>query len=144
MRVAERRSFTKAAADLRTTPSVVSKHMKELEDALGFSLFNRSTHGIVLTDAGEGLFQNCLQMLAKLDDYVVETRNLQKGPYGTLRVQATERLRRSTFSRRSLSEFVRRHPGLRIHLFVATDSSSARRKTASMSSSRAGSRRCPA
>ena len=38
--------------------------MKELEDALGFSLLNRSTHGIVLTDAGEGLLQNCLQMLA--------------------------------------------------------------------------------
>ena len=32
--------------------------------------------------------QNCLQMLASLDDYVVETRNLQKGPYGTLRIQA--------------------------------------------------------
>ncbi len=72
VRVAERRSFTKAAADLRTTPSVVSKHMKELEDALGFSLLNRSTHGIVLTDAGEGLFQSCLEMLATLDDYVVE------------------------------------------------------------------------
>ena len=66
VRVAERRSFTKAAADLRTTPSVVSKHMKDLEDALGFSLFNRSTHGIMLTDAGEGLFQNYLRMLATL------------------------------------------------------------------------------
>src|SRR3954462_6435625 len=89
VRVAERRSFTKAAADLRTTPSVVSKHMKELEESLGFSLLNRSTHGLALTDAGEGLFQNCLQILAKLDDYVVEPRNLQKGPSGTLRVQTT-------------------------------------------------------
>src|SRR3954464_1533322 len=89
VRVAERRSFTKAAADLRTTPSVISKHMKELEEALGFTLFNRSTHGIMLTEAGEGLFQNCLQMLAKVDGYVVEARNLQKGPYGTLRIQAT-------------------------------------------------------
>jgi hypothetical protein len=89
VRVAQRRSFTKAAADLHMTPSVVSKYMKELEDSLGFSLINRSTHGIMLTDAGEGLFQNCLQMLAQLDGYVVETRNLQKGPYGTLRVQAT-------------------------------------------------------
>ena len=93
VRVAERRSFTKAAADLRTTPSVISKHMKELEDALGFSLFNRSTHGIVLTDAGEGLFQNCLQMLAKLDDYVVETRNLQKGPYRNAARPDDQRLR---------------------------------------------------
>jgi LysR family transcriptional regulator, regulator for bpeEF and oprC len=120
VRVAERRSFTKAAADLRTTPSVISKHMKELEDALGFSLFNRSTHGIMLTDAGEGLFENCLQMLATLDGYVVETRNLQKAPYGTLRVQATNDYARCVLTP-LLSKFIRSFPGLRIHLFAATD-----------------------
>src|SRR3954467_14426420 len=117
VRVAERRSFTKAAADLRTTPSVISKHMKELEAALGFSLFNRSTHGIMLTDAGEGLFQNCLQMLAKLDGYVVETRNLQKGPYGTLRVQATSDYAQWVLAP-LISQFLRRNSGLRVHLFV--------------------------
>jgi DNA-binding transcriptional LysR family regulator len=74
VRVAQRRSFTKAAAELRTTPSVVSKRMKELEESLGFSLLNRSTHGLVLTEAGEGLFQQCLEMLARLDDYVTERR----------------------------------------------------------------------
>jgi DNA-binding transcriptional LysR family regulator len=124
VRVGERRSFTKAAADLRTTPSVVSKHMKELEAALGFSLFNRSTHGIVLTDAGEGLFQSCLQMLSKLDGYVVEARNLQKGPVGTLRVQATGDYARCVLAP-VISEFAGRHPGLRIHLFVATDNNSS-------------------
>src|ERR1700716_1509382 len=65
VRVAQRRSFTHAAADLRTRPSVVSKRMKELEQTLGFRLINRSTHGLVLTDAGEGLFQHCLQMLGQ-------------------------------------------------------------------------------
>ena len=120
VRVAERLSFTKAAADLRTTPSVISKHMKELEDALGFSLLNRSTHGIVLTDAGEELFQNCLQMLATLDDYVVKTRNLQTGPYGTLRVQATSDYARCVLAPLIL-EFVGRYPTLRIHLFAAPD-----------------------
>src|SRR5258705_5259721 len=88
VRVAERRSFTRAAADLRTSPSVVSKHVKELEESLGFTLLNRSTHGVILTEAGEGLLQNCLQMLDMIDAYVIETRNLQTGPYGTLRVQA--------------------------------------------------------
>ncbi|MPZ39909.1 MAG: LysR family transcriptional regulator [Rhizobiales bacterium] len=124
VRVAERRSFTKAAADLRTTPSVVSKHMKELEDALGFSLLNRSTHGIVLTDAGEGLFQNCLQMLAKLDDYVVGTRNLQTGPYGTLRVQAASDYARCVLTPLIL-EFAKRHPSLRVHLSVVTGDSNS-------------------
>ena len=65
VRVAERRSFTKAAADLRTTPSVVSKHMKDLKDALGFSLFNRSTHGIMLTDAGEGYFKTVCRCIER-------------------------------------------------------------------------------
>ena len=97
-------------------------HMKELEDALGFSLFNRSTHGIMLTDAGEGLLQNSLQMLAKLDDYVVEARNLQKGPYGTLRIQSAGDYARDVLAP-LLSKFMRLRPGLRVHLLVAPDSS---------------------
>src|SRR5688572_24050475 len=120
VRVAERRSFTKAAADLRTTPSVISKHMKELEESLGFSLFNRSTHGIMLTDAGEGLFQNCLQMLETLDRYVVEARNLQKAPHGTLRIQATSDYADYVLTP-VLAKFARLRPGLRTHLFVAAD-----------------------
>lgn len=120
VRVAERRSFTKAAADLRTTPSVVSKHMKELEEALGFSLLNRSTHGIVLTDAGEGLFQSCLKMLGGLDDYVVHARNLQTGPFGTLRVQATGDYARDLLVP-LIAELSRQHAGLRIHLFVQAE-----------------------
>src|SRR4051812_39766870 len=124
VRVAERRSFTKAAADLRTTPSVISKHMKELEDALGFSLLNRSTHGIKLTDAGEGLFQNCLEMLARLDHYVVDARNLQTGPFGQLRVLTT-----SDYARHALvplvAKFARGHSGLRVHLSVVADDSAA-------------------
>ncbi len=124
VRVGERLSFTKAAADLRTTPSVVSKHMKELEAALGFSLLNRSTHGIVLTEAGEGLFQSCLQMLSKLDGYVVEARNLQKGPVGTLRVQAASDYARCVLAP-VMAQFVERHPGLRIHLSAATDGSAS-------------------
>src|SRR3954453_5015059 len=120
VRVAERRSFTRAAADLRTTPSVVSKHMKELEDALGFSLLTRSTHGLALTDAGEELFQNCLGLLATLDDYVVKTRNLQTGPYGTLRVQAPGDYARCVLAPLIL-EFAGRYPSLRVQLFAAPD-----------------------
>jgi DNA-binding transcriptional LysR family regulator len=124
VRVAERRSFTKAAADLRTTPSVLSKHIKELEDSLGFSLFNRSTHGIVLTDTGEELFQSCLQMLVQLDEHVVRARNLQAGPFGTLRVQATSEYARCVLAP-LIFQFARRYPALRVHLSVLGDDSAA-------------------
>jgi DNA-binding transcriptional LysR family regulator len=120
VRVAERRSLTRAAADLRTTPSVISKHMTELEESLGFSLFHRSTHGIELTEAGEGLFANCLQMLGRLDEYIVEARNLETGPFGTLRIQTTENYARAVLAP-LVMEFTSQHPGLRIHLSVLPD-----------------------
>ena len=124
VRVAQRRSFTSAAADLSTRPSVISKRVKELENALGFSLFNRSTHGLALTEAGEGLFQHCLQMLARLDDYVVETRNLESGPYGTLRVQAPSDYAHGILAP-LLIEFVGSRPGVRVQLSVVADISAS-------------------
>ena len=124
VKVAQRRSFTNAAAELRTRPSVVSKRMKELEEELGFRLLNRSTHGLVLTDAGEGLFQHCLRMLAKLDDYVIERRNLDTGPFGTLRVQATSDYARSVLAPLTV-EFVKNRPGVRVQLSVVPDNSTS-------------------
>jgi DNA-binding transcriptional LysR family regulator len=120
VRVAQRRSFTNAAAELRTRPSVVSKRMKELENDLGFRLINRSTHGLALTDAGEGLFAHCLQMLGGLDDYVIERRNLETGPFGTLRVQVTNDYARWVLAPLT-AKFVARHPRIRVQLAVVPD-----------------------
>ena len=121
VRVAQRRSFTKAAAELRTTPSVVSKRMKELEESLGFSLLNRSTHGLVLTDAGEGLFQQCLEMLARLDDLRHrddETSRPDHSAHCAFRRRATMR---DPFSHLSTTRFVQKRPGVRVHLSVVPE-----------------------
>jgi len=115
VRVAERRSFTQAARDLRTTPSVVSKHMSELEDALGFSLLNRSPHGVALTQAGTHLLESCLQLLANLDEFVVETRNVQTGPFGSLRLHASTGYARWIIAP-LIPDFLRRYPHIRVDL----------------------------
>lgn len=117
VRVAERRSFTKAARDLRMTPSVVSKHISELEDMLGFSLLSRSTHGVVLTEIGESFFKSCLDMLENIEDFVVTARNVETGPYGTLRIQATTGFAR-WFLAPLISPFIDRYPQLRIELIT--------------------------
>jgi DNA-binding transcriptional LysR family regulator len=93
-RAAESQSFTKAAQDLRTSPSVISKHISDLERNLGFSLLRRSTHGVSLTEAGKGLFEYCLKYFAGLDDYVIGTRNSLTGPIGFLRVQTSSEFAR--------------------------------------------------
>lgn len=124
VRVAQCKSFTKAAAELRTKPSVVSKRVKELEESLGFSLLNRSTHGLVLTEAGEGLFQQCLETLTKLDVYVTERRNIETGPFGTLRVQATGSHAQFVLALVA-AKFAQSRPGVRVHLSVVPDHSVA-------------------
>ena len=120
VRVAERRNFTRAAEDLRTNPSVVSKHIKELEEALGFVVLNRSTHGVSLTEAGEGLLRNCLEMLDHVDTYVTGARNAQKLAHGTLRLQTIGEYA-SLISAPVVARCLSRIPGLRIHHFATVD-----------------------
>jgi DNA-binding transcriptional LysR family regulator len=53
--VAERRSFTAAAAELRVTRSAVSQSIKALETSLGVAVLARTTRDVGLTEAGERL-----------------------------------------------------------------------------------------
>jgi DNA-binding transcriptional LysR family regulator len=53
VRVAERRSFRQAAADLGVTPSAVSQSVRALESRMGVALFTRTTRSVGLTEAGE-------------------------------------------------------------------------------------------
>jgi DNA-binding transcriptional LysR family regulator len=128
VRVAENKSFTKTARDLRTNPSIVSKHMNDLEQTLGFSLFRRSTHGLTLTDAGEGLLENCLTTFANLDDYVIATRNKQTGPYGSLRVYASPDYARWVLTP-LLPKFVALYPKLRLEVITQADLRKASEET---------------
>jgi hypothetical protein len=52
LRVAERRSFTAAAAELGVTPAAVSHTIKVLEARIGVALFARTTRDVGLTEAG--------------------------------------------------------------------------------------------
>src|SRR5258706_263299 len=52
-------SFTRAAARLDLSKSVVSRHVSALEKTLGVQLLYRSTHGLSLTEAGERFQLHC-------------------------------------------------------------------------------------
>ena len=50
--VAEKRSFTAAAAELRVTPSAVSQTVRAFEERVGVQLLHRTTRSVSLTEAG--------------------------------------------------------------------------------------------
>jgi DNA-binding transcriptional LysR family regulator len=50
---ARRRSFSAAAVELRVSQPAISKHIADLEQALGVKLVERARRDGALTDAGE-------------------------------------------------------------------------------------------
>lgn len=72
--VAKHGSVTLAAKKLFVTQSAVSKQIKNLEDALELSLFDRVNKKLVLTSDGEILFACCQQVFAKLEDCLVDLK----------------------------------------------------------------------
>jgi DNA-binding transcriptional LysR family regulator len=79
--VAEDLSFTRAASRLSYVQSALSVSIRALERDLGVRLFDRTTHGVGLTDAGEALLPSARQTLASVE----QTRDLAAALKGVLR-----------------------------------------------------------
>ena len=73
LRIAELRSFTKAAAVLHVAQPALSRQMQQLEEDLSVRLFARSDSGVSVTEAGEALrtrAAHLLQQFANVRDEV--------------------------------------------------------------------------
>src|SRR5262249_39481242 len=86
VKVAERRSFVRAAGDLAITQSGVSNAINRLEEALGVPLLARTTRRVSLTDDGAAFFERCRQILADLDEAELVLRERRGKPTGRLRI----------------------------------------------------------
>lgn len=87
VRIAETKSFTKAAKRLGISTSGVSKSLTRLEERLGVRLANRTTRSVSLTDDGATFFERCCQILGDLEDAETVVTRRQTKPRGRLRVQ---------------------------------------------------------
>lgn len=66
--VAQQRSFTTAAFELRLTQPAVSQQIKALEKELGLALFERGAAKLRLTQAGEAFFRTTVTILNAKDE----------------------------------------------------------------------------
>src|SRR5512140_3351876 len=60
-------NFTRAAEELHLTQPGISKHLKDLEEYYGTKLFERLGKKVVLTQAGEALYQATTSAFTLLD-----------------------------------------------------------------------------
>ena len=84
--VAEKRSFTAAAAELRVTPSAVSQTIRALEDRVGVRLLQRTTRSVGLTEAGTRFIARLKPAMAGVYEAFNALGELRDRPAGLLRL----------------------------------------------------------
>src|SRR5260370_39693589 len=88
-KVVESGSFTGAAARLGISASMVSQHVKELEERLGARLLNRTTRKVSLTETGGAYYGGCTRLLADLEETEQALSDMHAAPRGEVRVHCT-------------------------------------------------------
>jgi DNA-binding transcriptional LysR family regulator len=86
--VIEAGSLTGAAARLGMTKTVVSVHIRKLEEEVGASLLHRTTRRLSLTDAGEVFYDASRRILRETEEAVAAAGQASVEPRGLLRVTA--------------------------------------------------------
>jgi DNA-binding transcriptional LysR family regulator len=84
--VAEEHNFTRAAARIHLVQSALSVSIQSLEHELGARLFDRTTHRVKLTAAGEALVAEARRTLAAADAARDAVAGVHGGMRGTIRL----------------------------------------------------------
>ncbi|SFT57647.1 LysR family transcriptional regulator [Sedimentitalea nanhaiensis] len=87
-RVVDLGSITSGGRDLRLTPAVASKRIKELEKHLGVRLFNRTTRSLTPTEVGKTFYDHARKVLETIDDAESVVANFSGSPRGVIRLTA--------------------------------------------------------
>jgi LysR family transcriptional regulator, nitrogen assimilation regulatory protein len=107
----EERSFTAAARREHATQSGVSQHIRNLEDALGVSLFAREKGHVLPTPAGESYYARAVEVLRAHEAATSAARLHAGGLEGKIVVGLMPTLTRLALAP-TLARFVQHHPNL--------------------------------
>lgn len=108
-------SLSAAARRQGLSPASVSRHVGDLENALGVRLLNRSSRRLSLTEAGRVYFDRIEEILVQIAEAENAVGQLAAVPQGLLRVHS-RMLVGQQYIVPALGRFVEAHPGVRIDL----------------------------
>jgi DNA-binding transcriptional LysR family regulator len=92
VRVAERGSLSAVAREFGVGQSTVTRHLRELEDALGVALITRTTRRLALTAEGAAYYSDSLRILRLVEQAGAEARSRAQAPSGMVRLSCTAAL----------------------------------------------------
>jgi DNA-binding transcriptional LysR family regulator len=114
--VAEARNFTRAAAQMGLGQPVISGLIQELEQELGFRLFDRTTRRVELTDAALEFLDDSRRIIADFEQSVNRARDVGSHRRGTIAIGAPPLLAAALLPD-VIRDFARSSPGVQVTLF---------------------------
>ncbi|GGP28213.1 LysR family transcriptional regulator [Silvimonas amylolytica] len=120
VRVAERGNLSAVAREFRVGQSTVTRHLHELEAAIGLPLLSRTTRSVTLTDEGRRYYQHCTQILRLVDQASDEIRDARGAQEGLIRISCTAALGVLHVSR-LIFAFQDQYPGIHIDLSLTDE-----------------------
>lgn len=115
VKAAEMLNFSEAAKALCITQSTLSQQIRQLEQEVNAQLFQRNSHVVALTEAGEELLPHALQTLHEAETCVERIRDLQHLLTGSLNIGVT-----FTFSpilTETLLSFMKHYPHVKLNIY---------------------------
>src|SRR6266581_8762772 len=86
VRIAERGNLSAVARELGVGQSTITRHLRELEDAVGVPLLSRTTRRVTLTDEGRRYHANSVKILRLVEQAGDEVRGQRGAPAGAIRI----------------------------------------------------------
>ena len=113
--VAREHSFTRAAEAVHLTQPALTSCIRQLEDRVGVTLFDRTTRQVTLSRYGEAFLPTAERIVHDLVAALAEVRGLQGGTMGKVAIATVPSIA-SSIMPRSLAAFSALHPKLGISL----------------------------
>lgn len=115
LEVARTLNFTKAAQNLFLSQTVVTNHIRHLEESIGFSVFERSKKSVSLTENGAILLQEAQQVVKSAAACQNLAEQLRTGLAGKLRLAYIVGIEQCILTR-MIGNFYQKHPDIRLEL----------------------------
>lgn len=114
--MAEHASVRAASEHIHVTQPAISRQIHDLENELGAVLFERTSRGLKLTEAGQIFLQQARRTLTQIQSAVHISRDAAEGRFGQLRIGFVESAGWDGALPASFSRFQSETPNVRVEL----------------------------
>ena len=114
--VAEEQHYGRAAERLRIAQPALSRQIQDLEEEIGFKLFDRLPRGVKISAAGKSFLVDARRILHEVNEAAARAKRVALGQSGTLRVGFVESVSWHGVVPDSFREFRERQPDAELQL----------------------------